>query len=91
NIEQFKPDIDMAQLLPLFQDTISVARLLGFRFIWRDALCLIHNDAGNSHNELMDMGMIHKNRKLNIAATGSNNQQGGLLHAHDTRLTTRYP
>jgi len=38
NIEELKHSIPIANLIPCFQDAISVTRRLGFQYIWIDSL-----------------------------------------------------
>jgi len=59
NIVQHRQSIDK-ELLPqgLF-DAILLAKALGFRFIWIDALCIIQDDDTDLNSELVRMGVLY--------------------------------
>ena len=63
---------------PLFQDAIKVARMLGFRYLWLDALCILQDDAVDWDHESADMANIFGNAALTIVARSSPNVSSGL-------------
>jgi hypothetical protein len=66
-----------------FKDAIIIARALGIRFIWIDAMCIIqpsaHGDFADWNVEGPRMWLIYQNAICNIAATCSNDPNDGFL------------
>ncbi|PMD22407.1 hypothetical protein NA56DRAFT_570691, partial [Hyaloscypha hepaticicola] len=55
-----------------FRDAITVARKLGIRFLWIDALCIVQPSYGDNTEWLEEgsrMGIIYENAICTIAAT----------------------
>ena len=67
-----------------FQDAIIVARGLGIRFLWIDALCIIqpsaHGDYTDWNMEGPRMWLVYQNVICNISATCSEQPSDGFLH-----------
>lgn len=66
-----------------FKDAIIIARALGIRFIWIDAMCIIqpsaHGDFTDWNVEGPRMWLIYQNAICNIAATCSSDPNDGFL------------
>lgn len=66
-----------------FQDAIMVARGLGIRFLWIDALCIVqpsaHGDYTDWNAEGPRMWLVYENAICTISATCSNNPNEGFL------------
>ena len=70
------------QDLPLtIQDSITIARRLGFRYIWIDALCIIQDSADDWEREAAKMHLIYQNSALTIAAFTASDSQPGILQS----------
>ncbi|TGO12623.1 hypothetical protein BTUL_0085g00340 [Botrytis tulipae] len=66
--------------LPLtFKDTIFIARKLGIRYIWIDALCIIQDSNVDKDKEIEAMGDIYKNATVTISAASASSVDGGLF------------
>ena len=67
-----------------FQDAITVARGLGIRFLWIDALCIIqpsaHGDYTDWNMEGPRMWLVYQNAICTISATCSERPSDGFLH-----------
>ncbi|KAK1241227.1 hypothetical protein MKX08_001201 [Trichoderma sp. CBMAI-0020] len=71
--------IDFENLPRSIQDAVSVARELGFRYLWVDALCIIQNCAIDKKKEITRMSSIYKNAAVTIAASSSKSATEGFL------------
>jgi len=74
----------LVSLPQTFQDAITVARGLGIRFLWIDALCIIqpsaHGDDTNWKREGPRMWLVYQNAICTISATCSEQPNDGFLH-----------
>ena len=63
------------------RDAIVIARHLGFRFIWIDALCIVQDSAGSLDwkQESENMDQIYGNASLTIAAAAAASTTQGIL------------
>lgn len=43
HLEEFKTRVPIAQLPANFRDVITITRRPGLRYLWIDAICIIHN------------------------------------------------
>ena len=50
-------------------DAMEITALLGERFLWVDALCIVQDDEATKHQQLQGMGGIYQGAILTIAAT----------------------
>lgn len=66
-----------------FRDTIVVARTLGVRYLWIDALCIIQDSQEDWERESASMGSVYANALCNIAASASDGPEGGLFRQRD--------
>jgi hypothetical protein len=71
--------IRFSQLPKTFQDAVVVARSLGIRYLWIDALCIVQDDLHDWYNESRNMARVYQNALVNIAAHGSQNDRDGFL------------
>lgn len=61
-------------LLPLaFRDVVKVVKLLGLRYLWVDALCIIQDSPEDWEREASRMSAVYGGSALNIAAAASTN------------------
>jgi hypothetical protein len=63
--------IPTSSLPQLFQDLVSLAQLLGVKYIWIDALCIQQDDKLDWEREAAVMGSIYRNAWLVVGATSS--------------------
>jgi hypothetical protein len=70
------------KLIPAaFEDAFKITRLLGYRYIWIDSLCIIQDDEQDLEHEILQMPHIYKGAALTICASTSRNCSEGFLHA----------
>jgi hypothetical protein len=65
-------------------DAINVARRLGLRYVWIDALCIIQDDHMDWQFEAQKMGDIYRNAFLTIAAIASSSAEDEFLLQRDS-------
>ena len=66
-----KAGIADAELPPLFQDVIKIARILGIDCIWIDRLCIIQGSDWDFSQQAPKMGAVYGNATLTIAAASA--------------------
>lgn len=57
-----------SQLAPIVRHAISLASMIGERYLWVDVLCIDHSQVSESTNQLELMGAIYANASLTIVA-----------------------
>jgi hypothetical protein len=66
-----------------FKDAVSIARALGVRFLWIDALCIIQPAASGDDTDWRiegpRMGVVYENSMFTIAATCAKSADDGIL------------
>lgn len=77
---------NVAEMPQTLRDTVEVARNMGYRYLWIDALCILQgsrNDtvaAADWRSEAARMHWIYGNASLCIVAAGASSSEQGLLH-----------
>lgn len=79
NLSQHMLGIRFAELPKTFRDSISVARYLGVRYLWIDALCIIQDDKIDWHREALLMGNIYQGALCTIAVHDALDDSAGFL------------
>ncbi|KAL9477458.1 hypothetical protein ACSS6W_007299 [Trichoderma asperelloides] len=79
NLNTLMAGIDFETLQQSIQDAVFVARELGFRYLWVDALCIIQNCDADKNREISRMSAIYKNATVTIAASSSKSAADGFL------------
>ena len=82
--------------LPALRQGVAVASLpktlgeaavaterLGYRYLWIDALCIMHDNEQAVLKEMAQMHKIYSEASLNIAATSSRNDSSGLMYSRN--------
>ena len=62
-----------------FKQAISIARLLGFRYLWIDVFCIIMDSSSDRTKHVPRMGVIFHNAALTLSAAISTNADDGLI------------
>ena len=80
-IMQLQNAIAVDTLPRVFQDSIKVARLLGFNYLWIDALCIKQDpdDLSDWEIESLNMGKVYSHALLNLSATLSHDGSESLF------------
>jgi hypothetical protein len=76
-------EIPWEELSRTFQDAIRFSRMIGFRFIWIDSLCIIQDSQEDWESELIKMGSIYCEAILVLSATAAEDGRIGLFPERD--------
>ncbi|KAI5799809.1 heterokaryon incompatibility protein-domain-containing protein [Geopyxis carbonaria] len=68
------------------RDSIALVRLLGERFLWVDAVCIIQDDGEDQAAQIANMNIVYGASCLTIAAAGGADAETGLPRAHEDSL-----
>ncbi|KAK8011573.1 hypothetical protein PG990_010538 [Apiospora arundinis] len=79
NVATHLTNIPISTLSNTCKDAVSVAHLLGFKYLWIDALCIIQDDEDDKGLEISRMGHIYRHADLTICAEGSPGAHAGLF------------
>ncbi|KAK8042179.1 hypothetical protein PG993_006702 [Apiospora rasikravindrae] len=60
------------------EDSITVVRELGYRFLWVDRHCIDQNDAAGKHATISSMHVVYGNSQLTIIAAAGTDAEYGL-------------
>ncbi|KAL5323084.1 hypothetical protein ACEPPN_007612 [Leptodophora sp. 'Broadleaf-Isolate-01'] len=77
NIEEFQENVPWNELSKTFQDSITIAWKLGFRYIWIDALCILQDSHGDWEYHASKMAQVFADAQLTISASRSADGAGG--------------
>ncbi|VUC24478.1 unnamed protein product [Clonostachys rosea] len=85
NIKDFVQGLSSRDLAMTFRDFETVARRFGIRYLWIDALCIIQDSESGEdwRREAPLMRYVYANSACNIAATASEDPEGGLFRHRD--------
>lgn len=79
------------------QDAIQTARLMGSRFLWIDALCIVEDDDADMATQMSQMDQVYQHADLLISASRASAAVDGFLgpiepkHVEDTELELCVP
>ncbi|KAH0428260.1 hypothetical protein CcaCcLH18_09150 [Colletotrichum camelliae] len=90
------PDVLKLPTAATFREAIHVARCLGFRYLWIDALCINQEDDDEKQVEITYMDRIYAQAIMNLSATAAADGSGGLFFERDPESvgvfrSQRYP
>ncbi|EXJ96118.1 hypothetical protein A1O1_01244 [Capronia coronata CBS 617.96] len=71
--------VGVASLPKTFADAAITAERLGFRYLWIDALCIMHDNEQAVLKEIAQMHRVYSEAALNLAADASREDTGGLI------------
>lgn len=81
NFEARCNSIHLFSLPQTFQDAISIARKLGYRFIWIDCLCIIQDSLEDWHAESARMAEMYAGADMNISADTAADAYEGIFRS----------
>ena len=67
-LTRFQAQLPVETMNPTFRDAISMTFLLGFQYLWIDALCIVQDDPEDWQREAKDMGRIFEEATCMLAA-----------------------
>lgn len=79
NIQNLSNNISLVELPQTLQDAVQTTRLLGYRYLWVDALCIVQDDADDKSREIARMAEIYHNSTVTIVAPNSKTVNEGYL------------
>lgn len=75
--------VGVASLPKTFAEAAITAERLGFRYLWIDALCIMHDSEKAVLHEMGQMNRVYSEATLNIAATSSKDDASGLIYSRN--------
>lgn len=69
--------IEFSRLPNTFKDAVMITRRFNIQYLWIDSLCIVQGDDSDWLRESSNMASIYENAYFTIAATASNNSNGG--------------
>ncbi|KAH9993139.1 heterokaryon incompatibility protein-domain-containing protein [Xylariaceae sp. FL0662B] len=78
-VKPFMEAIPESEMTLAHREAIQIARELGYRYIWIDALCIIQGDKEDWAREAVKIVNVYGNAELTIVAGRSNNSLDGFL------------
>lgn len=91
NKAEFAKGILVSLLAPNFQDAIFATRILGFRYLWIDSLCIIQGSDKDWQDEAPTMNKVYRNALLTLSAMASQDAYGGLFRDRDPATVSPQP
>lgn len=76
---QFQSAIPMKAMPKTFQDAVQVTRMLGYRYIWIDSLCIVQDRSSDWEAEAEKMGAYYRNAHLTLVAGSAVSADSGLF------------
>ncbi|KAL1848495.1 hypothetical protein Daus18300_013596 [Diaporthe australafricana] len=68
-------DLEIPQTI---RDAIKLVQMIGYRYIWVDALCIIQDDEASRHGQISQMHEIYRHADLTIVAADGDDCSNGL-------------
>jgi hypothetical protein len=90
NIDEMRMSITQDDLPKIFKQAIQVARTLGVRYLWIDALCVVQDIPADKQREAALRGDIFSNSRCTIAATHAKLPDDGLFTLRNPFHYVRY-
>lgn len=79
NIERFRIGINLRDLPSTFEDAITMAKSLGFGYIWIDSLCIVQDSPADWEEQSSLMAFVYGNADLVLAASSASSTEDGFL------------
>ncbi|KAI1151284.1 heterokaryon incompatibility protein-domain-containing protein [Nemania diffusa] len=84
---EWRHGIDPSSLSQNFQDALRITRLLGYRYIWIDALCIVQDSAKDWEEEAPKMAEVYSGASLVLSAAFATNSDEGFLRYRPSLVT----
>ncbi|OCK95970.1 HET-domain-containing protein, partial [Cenococcum geophilum 1.58] len=78
-LQSFQAGINTSELPRTMRHAVGLVRELGLRFLWIDSLCIIQDSIDDWRTQSALMGSIYQHSHINIAASTSEDSEGGLF------------
>ncbi|KAF3805938.1 Cyclin-dependent kinase 8 [Colletotrichum gloeosporioides] len=86
NITNLETCIEFEELPKTFKDAIEVTRVLGFRYLWIDSLCIVQDDPLDWKLEAVSMEHVFSSASITIAASSAKSSSEGFLNSRGKQL-----
>jgi hypothetical protein len=80
NLAAMKVNIDRDHMTLTHLEAIQVARQLGYRYVWIDALCIIQDSISDWEQQAQNVPDVYGNAELTIMAARSDDSRKGFLN-----------
>jgi hypothetical protein len=88
SLKNYERGAMISSLPQTFQQAVYLANKLGCRYVWIDALCIIQDDDLDWREEAAKMADVYFGSELSIAASDSQDSNGGLFRERNPLATT---
>lgn len=88
NLGIYQREIPLQRLPWSFREAISVAHVLGFRWLWIDALCILQDSEDDKASQINAMDRMFRSSVLILYAIAGDNADAGLSVERDPRSVT---
>ncbi|KAH8722549.1 heterokaryon incompatibility protein-domain-containing protein [Phaeosphaeriaceae sp. PMI808] len=89
NLGERKAGFTLEDLPATFKDAVLVTRVLGFRFLWIDSICILQGDKEDWEIEGSKMANVYGNSTLCIAAANAMDDAEGFLKPRSQTMTMK--
>jgi hypothetical protein len=79
-LKALRQGVAASSLPKTFAEAAMVTEKLGFRYLWIDALCIMHDSEQLVLQEISNMHKVYAEATLNLAATSSRDDAAGLIY-----------
>lgn len=79
-------DVEVPQTI---RDAIQLVQMIGYRYIWVDALCIVQDDLESRHGQISQMHEIYRHADMTIVAADGDNCSEGLPGVPPAKNTGR--
>ncbi|KFY28132.1 hypothetical protein V491_00621 [Pseudogymnoascus sp. VKM F-3775] len=83
NLSHMIKHIEFSTMPNTFKDAVTITRMLGYRYLWIDSLCILQDSQEDWEIASVKMGDIYKDSALTIAAAISTDSSGNLIHVYE--------
>lgn len=83
NVHARAINLDLDSLEQTFKDAITVARTLGYHYLWIDTLCIVQDDESDWKKECSHMDAVFSNAVVTIAALDASDAFAGFLQPRE--------
>ncbi|KIW24827.1 uncharacterized protein PV07_10517 [Cladophialophora immunda] len=83
NLSAHMNEINEDDLARNFKDAIRCIRLLGYEYIWIDALCIVQDDGDDWNREASQMAQYYYDSTIMLSADSAQTCNDGFLHNRD--------
>ncbi|KAK4499597.1 hypothetical protein PRZ48_010115 [Zasmidium cellare] len=85
-LEQHKTGIPLPSFPAIMREAVHVGQVLGFQYLWIDALCIIQDDPVDWSREAANMHAIYSNAAVTISSLTSKDCNTGLFTPRSLRV-----